>query len=208
MITTALLQVGLANSAVERPVRGIADPAESLLVLPVDTAWGTEVHSASALTDAFARPVEASASAGGAWAPWALSASAAAIRTRVLSLLAECSVDEGLGHPVDRVVRATIMRHDGGEVIQALLLGSYYYPEVLSSLIRSLSRSGPVDALWSEALVIAGLRHASVEVRETTVGLIEAWGTPGFVAVLRRHREPTGWLRNYIERVITELGGQ
>jgi hypothetical protein len=58
---------------------------------------------------------------------------------------------------------------------------------------------------WGIAVVKKALRHADVEVRDAAIRALEAWGGNESLQILQLHRDPVGWINNYLLQVIADL---
>ncbi len=129
------------------------------------------------------------------------------IEARLWSALDAEPLVAGVAHSAESTVKE-ILASDSGQALEVLrgvcLDGSR--PNFAASLMRCLGRQEerPGSRAWRLALVRDCLREGDAEVRETAVQLAEVWEEAGVCSILKAHREPESWLREYIGDVIED----
>ena len=142
------------------------------------------------------------------WGAGAAEATSAGFRRRLLAALEAQPVEDGTWHPAEDVLRWAVGSFplEAGRWVSDVYLDLSDQPDVAAGLLQCLSRlaSSAVGA-WGARLVKNGLRHQDVAVREAAVIAAEAWGEPALLDLLRTHREPEGWLAEYVEQVLQDF---
>jgi hypothetical protein len=111
------------------------------------------------------------------------------------------------------------MRHPGEEILQEAIrsypqemgtwLSSLIFHEMTAStgasILRLVGRHQELPSSLREELVTRALAGVDVELRDAAVQAVDQWGDTKLLRMLRQHREPAIWIREYLERVIADL---
>jgi len=91
----------------------------------------------------------------------------------------------------------------GVDILQmkALRAGAATYAD----LVKVLSHSPLVSLEHRRFIVLTGLTHEDIQVRDAAVTAAENWEGVDLADILAAHEEKEGWLREYMERVIVNL---
>jgi plasmid replication initiation protein len=74
-----------------------------------------------------------------------------------------------------------------------------------ASILRLVGRHQELPSSLREELVTRALAGVDVELRDAAVQAVDQWGDTKLLRMLRQHREPAIWIREYLERVIADL---
>jgi len=118
-------------------------------------------------------------------------------------------IEDGYKHPGEQIIRKALhsFKKDAIYWIQGIFHDNWRYPGVAAAILRLVGRL-PVKIAdpWAHILVINGIVHPNVEVRDAAIRAIELWDDPRFVDFLSAHREEqVPWLAEYFDAVITDL---
>jgi hypothetical protein len=117
-------------------------------------------------------------------------------------------LEDGLGHPAEKIIGEALHSVRSELVLgwlEKLVLDSVR-PSFAASVLRCLGRqTSPGTVRWRSKLVRAALALDDVELRDAAVQAAEMWGDREMVDILKSHREPGSWLRQYIREVINDL---
>ncbi len=113
-------------------------------------------------------------------------------------------VEDGDSHPAEELVADHIERFDGGGLVEHALSGdgSTHAPE----LIRLMGRTPEIAPDLRRLIVGRGLASGDLAVRDASIQAVETWEDPSLIALIRAHRDPVGWLAEYAEMVVRDLG--
>lgn len=128
-------------------------------------------------------------------------------RTRTISALEQEPVEDGLAHPVEEVLAEAFRVIDETPVwVHTVLIGMLDNPALAAGLLRCLGRVGYTAVGPSgTSLVMIGLGHDHVVVREAAIVAIEHWARPELASLLASHRERVQWLADYARQVVSDL---
>lgn len=130
-----------------------------------------------------------------------------AVAARIRAALEAEPVEDGYTHPAETDLAE--MARNGGQVARDWLSGALAeggWPRSLAAgLLRLLGRHRIFTGAWRLRVIQLALASSDIELRDAGVQAVESWGDPETVEMLRAHREPCGWLADYIERVIRDL---
>lgn len=108
-------------------------------------------------------------------------------------------VEDGVNHPGEVCVAEFLLLH-GSETLPSLVASSDHPRR--AALLRLLGRSNSLDTNICVELVASALSSSNIEVRDAAIQAAEHWEAPAIIAELRKHREETPWLADYIGQVI------
>lgn len=120
------------------------------------------------------------------------------------------TVEDGVVHTVEVAIQRALIRYpqDAPTWIKEL------FDEILaqeklsyaSGLLQCLGRLRPEGIInIAKSLVIKGLGHENIELREAAITVIEQWGGEDMLEILRQHQEQVPWLANYAQKVIQDF---
>jgi hypothetical protein len=118
--------------------------------------------------------------------------------------------DNGYLHPAESIIKDALKKSNtlASQWIQSLYLENFTRATIAAGIIRCLGYIEPERTdHWIKAIVISGLSHVYIEVREAAVRSLENWGEYDSVVILRAYveLEKETWLKEYIQQVITDL---
>lgn len=130
-------------------------------------------------------------------------------RRRLIGLLCEEPIEEGVSHPADQLIKESL---DADQVTcrdwlsRSLAENLYLRTSIAASILRCIGRlsSGQVGT-WGIDVVEKAICSDDAEVRDAAIRALEKWGTDECLLVLRQHRDPEGWLDDYVQQVICDL---
>ncbi len=130
-----------------------------------------------------------------------------AILQRELHLALDAApVEDGMRHAGEELLREAIRSYP--QEIGAWL-SSEIFKEVSAtsgaSVLRLIARIRDLPASLRQELVTRALAADDVELRDAAVQAVDQWGDKNLLQILREHREPEIWIRDYLERVIADL---
>lgn len=114
-------------------------------------------------------------------------------------------VEDGMTHLGEQFVTQMIASHGPEAVATAILQETS--GALLAELLRLIGRVPVNNQSVRRKLIKAGLANASVQVRDAAVQAVALWEDSTCIDLLCQHREPVGWLANYIQGVIEDLDG-
>ncbi len=129
-------------------------------------------------------------------------------RWKLLSAFQDEPIENGFNHPAERVIQQALRSNQSNAVswIQAIYHENQNRASVAAAILRCVGRlSRGMVRPWGDFMIITGLSHSDVEVREAAVRAIEMWVDPSLSQVLQDHDEQVPWLRDYINQVIGDL---
>lgn len=127
---------------------------------------------------------------------------------RLADALDDSDVEAGFTHPGEAILEAAI--HTDSAVAREILASWYdelsqeVQPQALLLLAR-VACHGTADLV--RQLALPALTNADLELREAAVHALEMVGGVASIGLLREHTEPDSVLRDYVQRVIQDLGG-
>ncbi|MDE0130978.1 MAG: hypothetical protein OXQ32_01780 [bacterium] len=114
-----------------------------------------------------------------------------------------------MDHPAESVIAAALEADDPDTIlrwIRGICLDTSS-PAFAAAVFLCVARQREVGtAKWRVELVRRGLAVDDVEVRDAAMQAAEYWADPGMVHVLSAHSEPIGWLDEYRQTLIDDLG--
>lgn len=118
-------------------------------------------------------------------------------------------IEDGYTHPGEQIIRKALysFKKDAIYWIQGIFHDNWRYPGVVAAILRLIGRlPAKIADPWAHILVINGIIHPSIEVRDAAIRAIELWDDPRFVDFLSAHREEqVPWLADYFDAVIADL---
>ncbi|MBD3308639.1 hypothetical protein GF339_19675 [candidate division KSB3 bacterium] len=133
----------------------------------------------------------------------------ATFRNELLYAIQSEPIEDGYTHPGEHVITKALHSAKKTAIywIQGIFHDNWRYPNIVASILRLLGRLSPKIAdPWAHILVINGVIHPSIEVRDAAIRAIELWNDPRFVDFLTAHRvEQVPWLAKYFDEVIADL---
>lgn len=117
-------------------------------------------------------------------------------------------LEDGMDHPAEEII-GEALRSGPSEFVLDWFEGlavDHVRPSFAASVLRCLGRqTSPGMASWRAKIVRGALALGDVELRDAAVQAAELWGGREVIDILRSHREPEPWLRDYIRDVIDDL---
>lgn len=132
----------------------------------------------------------------------------AALERMLRDIFAEEPVEDGLSHPAERLLAATLVGRptEAQRWLAGIVSGGGGSPSLRSPLMSCVGRLPRAIVLpWGYELAAAALRDQDVAVRDAAVGALEIWADARALAILSAHSEPEPWLRDYAARVVRDL---
>lgn len=132
-------------------------------------------------------------------------------KSELMSALRAEHIEDGMFHPAEYIVQSAFEKNPEivGQWIQSLFVDNYYKrPAIAGSILRLLGRLPySLVGFTGTLLSVAGLIHQEVQVRDSSVRALEAWGGASSRVVLENHvdRESAPRLARYIKQVIKDL---
>ncbi len=118
-------------------------------------------------------------------------------------------IEDGYKHPGEQIISKALysFKKDAIYWIQGIFHDNWRYPGVAAAILRLVGRlPAKIADPWAHILVINGIIHPSIEVRDAAIRAIELWDDPRFVDFLSAHREEqVSWLAEYFDEVIADL---
>ncbi len=117
-------------------------------------------------------------------------------------------LESGMSHPAERIIATALRSSKNRQVFDWLKSFSLdeEHPGFAASVLRCLGRqTKPGTYSWRAELIRRALTADNVEIRDAAVGAAESWGDRESASILKSHREPEPWLREYISDVISDL---
>lgn len=125
----------------------------------------------------------------------------AEVTQSVVSMIADNPVEEGFLHPAGSEVRDIVRRY-GEERFYMMVRDHLEEPTLAVSLLRLIGDEPIANRQAFFSLLAAGLSSSKTAVREATMGVIEVWDHPIGMQLLREHRDPVPWLREYVRAIL------
>ncbi len=129
---------------------------------------------------------------------------------RLLQLLYESDFEFGFATPADEFVQKAL--HNYGplarEWINRLYNANFGEPRVMCAILRIIAHF-EYDEMYPQGMTMAAaaLLHADSSVRECAIRCFENWEDPSNLEILRNICVSDGWLRDYLDSVISDLEG-
>jgi len=118
-------------------------------------------------------------------------------------------IEDGYIHPGEQVISKALhsFRKNAIYWIQGIFHDNWRHPGVAAAILRLVGRlPAKIADPWAHILVINGIIHPRIEVRDAAIRAIELWDDPRFVDFLSaRREEQVPWLAEYFDEVITDL---
>ncbi len=117
------------------------------------------------------------------------------------------ALENGVDHPAESVLTDALSTPTAGvlDSIRQYTLDATD-PAFAASTLRCLGRlTSPGTHTWRTRLIQDALRLDVVEIRDAAAQAVDSWADRSLAPMLAAHREPTQWLRNYIQDVIDDL---
>lgn len=132
------------------------------------------------------------------------------VEERLLEALLYEPVEDGVTHSGEWLLEEAVEQHGPEQVcdwVTTVLSAEEVRRRGLApAIVRIVARNpGLCSGELRRRLVERALSEEDVEMRDAGVQAAETWGDRELVAALRGHAEPVGWLREYIDKVITDL---
>ena len=130
-------------------------------------------------------------------------------RNRLIAAFEAEPFEDGMAHPAEGVIAAALDSEDPDAVlgwIRGVCLDSSR-PALAAAVLLCVARQPEAGTgAWREELVRGGLAVEDVEVRDAAMQAAEHWGDAGFVRLLSGHAEQIGWLEEYRQGIVDDLG--
>ncbi|MGO9122739.1 MAG: hypothetical protein ACLQPD_34620 [Desulfomonilaceae bacterium] len=126
---------------------------------------------------------------------------------QVRCAIAEEPVEAGYPHPAETILAKAVINQPRNvftwlEYLLADEKNHSLLGDILMCFAYAVGKNPPI---WAYGIAEKALRHSSVGVRDSAAQVLEFWGTPNAVDILKNHDESIRWLKDYIEEVIDLL---
>lgn len=125
----------------------------------------------------------------------------------ITEVIANEPVEDGYTHPAEKLLEKALNEYGNAMVewIQSFIY-DYENRAMAAALLECVARIPYTEIrTWATPLAKMALQDRNVQIRDAAVCALEMWGDSNSLEVLSAHRENEPWLRDYIERVITEI---
>ncbi len=93
-----------------------------------------------------------------------------------------------------------------GDVVQSIYLEYNDYPEVLVGICDALKKFELEEVKpWGPTMLMGLLNHKNETVKEYALNVVENWADISLLPVLRNLDCTSGWLRSYVNDIVSEL---
>ena len=130
------------------------------------------------------------------------------LSSRLQASFEDNPLEDGMKHPAERIIAEALQTAKDRWILD--WLSDFCTDDARSSfaasVLRCLGRHSNVGTTsWRVGLIRDSLAIDNVEIRDAAVQAVESWCDRDSLDVLRSHREPEPWLRQYIFDVMDDL---
>lgn len=122
----------------------------------------------------------------------------------ILSVIDREPVEDGVAHSAERRVAEAYAADPDGFAAAVQEHFGKPHSRADADFLRLLGRAELGTAAWRAEIIQTCLGSGSVELRDAAAQAAELWDDAAVVEALKAHREPIGWLADYIETIVTE----
>ena len=129
------------------------------------------------------------------------------IRLQLIQSLNETPIEDGYQHPAEDIIQDAVdNRLDLANIIQTLFIENYKSPAIAAGLLRCIGRLNYKHVRpWGIVVVLGGIRHDDIEVRDAALRALELWGGLEAIDILRNYTDNVKWLENYAKKILKYL---
>lgn len=132
------------------------------------------------------------------------------IKKIILSLQNE-PIEDNFVHPVETLIENTL-KEFGVEAENWIKSIYFRYcndrPSLAAAILMCIGRLSPlITKSWAKELIIKGISHPDIEIRDASVVVLEKWGGEDSILILKQYvdNEKISWLSSYMRQVIEDL---
>lgn len=129
-------------------------------------------------------------------------------RWKLLRSFEDEPLEDGFIHPAEHLMEAAFRTHQSKAAtwLQSVYHEHQKHPSLAAAILRCIGRLNRERVYpLGDFMVVTGLSHPDVEVRDAAVRTVEMWGDATLCRILKKHDETESWLKNYIDQVIADL---
>lgn len=123
---------------------------------------------------------------------------------QLLTTIGAETVEDGVSHPGEALATKIVSSGEASSLVDATIASS---SSVAASIVQLLGRLRPLELPSRTALIKHALNSEDIQLRDAAIQAIELWEDESMIPLLASHREPVGWLNDYVIEVLEDLKG-
>lgn len=134
------------------------------------------------------------------------SAELRAAQSQLVASIKTEPVEDGFLHPAELTMNRIVNQFTAIEIHELVFDDVLRQSPITASLIQLLGRIDSLQPALRQSIITTGLASDRVDIRDAVVQAAELWGDPAAITLFQNHKEQVGWLENYINHVVRDLG--
>lgn len=129
-------------------------------------------------------------------------------RFELHSAFDDIPLESCVSHPADQIIERALLEYPSDSILEWLMkiCLDEARPYFSASVLRCLGHQSSLGTgAWRVRLLKDALRTDKLEIRDAAAQTADMWNDKEMADVLRSHKEPEPWLRQYIAEVVSNM---